>query len=341
MTAPTFVAAGAANQGTGAVTYALPAGIAANDLLVLSVETANEAIPSLPTGGDTAWTAFTNSPVAQASAEATRLNMYWRRATASNAGALVADPGDHQVGYMLAFRGVSTVGNPFDSSTASTGASSFNHTVSGVSTVNPDTLLVLGVSHGRDIVTGANGFWEDNYASSGLTWSTGGNLSASGNNGNGGGTQLAWAEVAAAGFSTGNITFSFDSNTGGNPDYLATTSARLLITLRSASASISNTDTGSGTEGAESIAGTVVNTDTGSGAETESIAGTVVNTDTGSGTEGAEGFQYAFPDTDTGTGTEGPENIVQRDHHIASDNFNRVDESPLNVSSSGAVWTNV
>lgn len=83
-----------------------------------------------------------------------------------------------------------------------------------------------------------------------------------------------------------------------------------------------DTDTGSGTEGAESIAGTAVDTDTGTGSETEFVA-------------------IPIADSDTGSGTEGAESIVQLTHHIQSDDFNRDNESPLNVSSSGAVWTNI
>lgn len=143
-----------------------------------------------------------------------------------------------------------------------------------------------------------------------------------------------WTEEADAGFfSGGSISYSatlvahdFDTGAGARTEPATTCSQAetdnvyLLGALRALPPA--DTDTGSGTEGAESIDGTAVNTDTGTGAETESIS-------------------IPIADSDSGTGAEGAENIVITAHHIASDNFNRTNETTLNVASSGAVWTNV
>ena len=58
---PTFVAAGTVASGTGTITPALPAGLQANDILLLFVETANQAISITNQNGGT-WTQVTGSP---------------------------------------------------------------------------------------------------------------------------------------------------------------------------------------------------------------------------------------------------------------------------------------
>lgn len=229
MTLPTWVAAGAANQGTGAVTYALPAGQTTDDILLLAVETANEAV-STPSG----YTQITNSPVSQALTDVTRLSVFWKRATASEASVLVADPGDHQIGQMYAIRGCATTGNPFDITYASTGASLTTHSVTGVASLSPQSLFLLLFTHGLDTQT--NIFMNNDWSASGITWTH--RDYNSGNQGNGGGLGVATGPLALPS-TPGTTTFTTD---------LGVTTARMIISFRAASAAVSGTDTGTGVE---------------------------------------------------------------------------------------------
>jgi hypothetical protein len=81
-------------------------------------------------------------------------------------------------------------------------------------------------------------------------------------------------------------------------------------------------------------------TDTGTGSESaESVDSTGTDSDSGVGTE-SEFIGVPITDSDSGAGSEA-EDLEIRTHHIQSDNFNRSDETLLSVSSSGAVWTNI
>jgi hypothetical protein len=111
---PKFQAAGAAVSNTIAVSPAWPTHLT-NDIALLFVESANEAITlSTPAG----FVEITNSPQGTGTAAgtaATRLAVFWCRATSSAMGApTVADPGDHVIAQILTFRGCVTSGNPWD-----------------------------------------------------------------------------------------------------------------------------------------------------------------------------------------------------------------------------------
>lgn len=81
-------------------------------------------------------------------------------------------------------------------------------------------------------------------------------------------------------------------------------------------------------------------TETGTITESESIAGTVVDSDTITITE-SEQVDIPVANSETATLTETDEDLQQITEYLVSDNFNRDDESPLNISSSGHEWTNV
>ena len=109
MALPTFVSAGTPAGGTGTVTPGLPSGWQQDDIFLLVVETpANTNTP--PAG----WTAVTNSPQGDGSTTSTFINVYWRRATASESAPTVPDSGNHTYAVILAFRGCPTSGNPWN-----------------------------------------------------------------------------------------------------------------------------------------------------------------------------------------------------------------------------------
>ena len=192
---PTFQAAGTMVKGTGAITPVWPAH-QAGDVALLVVETANQAVTlSTPAG----FVEVTNSPQGTGTAAgtaATRLAVYWKRATSSaEANPTVADSGNHQIATIITFRGVIASGNPWDV-TAGNVASSASTAVSipGATTTVADTLVVAIVANGTDTPTAQTSGWT-NASLTGLTE----RADSSTNSGNGGGFGVATGVKATAG----------------------------------------------------------------------------------------------------------------------------------------------
>ncbi len=147
--APTFVAAGAVSSGTGAVTPALPAGIAANDILLLFLETANEAISISNQNGGT-WTAVTNSPQGTGTAggtSATMLTVFWSRYNGTQGAPTASDSGNHQLGRIIAIRGAAASGNPWDVTAGGVEAvSDTSGSIPGATTTVANTLVVAAIA---------------------------------------------------------------------------------------------------------------------------------------------------------------------------------------------------
>ncbi|MCJ7792121.1 MAG: agmatine deiminase family protein, partial [Dehalococcoidia bacterium] len=90
-----FVAAGTAAAGTGTIQLALPSGIAAGDILLLAIETANEGASTITNQNGGAWTQVAGSPQ---STGGTRLTVFWDRYNGTQGAPTVSDVGDHQIG---------------------------------------------------------------------------------------------------------------------------------------------------------------------------------------------------------------------------------------------------
>ncbi|MDO8604626.1 MAG: fibronectin type III domain-containing protein [bacterium] len=151
---PTLVAAGAKASAITAVTPPLPAGLAVDDILLLFVETANQAI-TIPTPNGGVWAQVTNSPQGTGTAGiagATRLTVFWSRYNGTQGAPTTSDSGDHQFAQIIAFRGVIATGNPWDVTagdilaTASTAV-----TIPGVTTTSTETLVVAVVANDTDV----------------------------------------------------------------------------------------------------------------------------------------------------------------------------------------------
>jgi len=189
----TFVGAGAMAAGTGAVSPALPSGWQQNDIFLLFCETANQAVTA-PSG----WTAVSGSPQGTGTAggtAATRLSVFWRRATASESAPTVADPGNHVVAAILAFRNVVESGDPWDV-TAGNVLSSASTSVSipSATTSVPGCMVVVAVATGPDTNTAqCSGWLNSNLV--GLTEL----VDYYSNQGNGGGFGVAAGTQTAAG----------------------------------------------------------------------------------------------------------------------------------------------
>src|SRR3990167_3381302 len=145
-----FRAAGTVGAGVGNVTYGLPTGHALNDILLLYVETSAQTPPATfpPTG----WVEVADSPQATPSVNAgaaaanTQIHVLWKRHDGSETDPTVVDPGNHQVGVIVAYTGCVTTGDPWDVTAG--GASATNDTaltVGGDTTTVANTMVVIGV----------------------------------------------------------------------------------------------------------------------------------------------------------------------------------------------------
>jgi len=196
---PTFVAAGSVASGTGTITPALPAGIASNDILLLFVETANQACSISNQNGGT-WTAVTNSPQYTGTAggtAATRLTVFWSRYNGTQGAPTVSDSGNHQIGRMVALRGATTSGNPWDVTAGGVEATAdTSGAIPGATTTVDKCLVVAAIATALPDATGTANF--SAWANANLTSVTE-RTDNTANAGNGGGLAIATGEKATAG----------------------------------------------------------------------------------------------------------------------------------------------
>ncbi len=196
---PTFVAAGAVASGTGAITPALPSGLQTNDILLLFLETANQAISISNQNGGT-WTQVTGSPQGTGTAggsSATCLTAFWSRYNGSQGAPTTSDSGNHQLGRMIAIRGATTSGNPWDVEAGGVDATSnTSGSIPGTTTTVANTLVVVAIATSLPDASGTANFsgWTNANLSS-ITERTDNTVTA----GNGGGLGLATGGKATAG----------------------------------------------------------------------------------------------------------------------------------------------
>jgi concanavalin A-like lectin/glucanase superfamily protein/putative pyrroloquinoline-quinone binding quinoprotein len=197
--APTYQAAGAAQAGTGALTVPWPTH-QADDIGLLIIENDNNAVTL---GANAAnWTQVTNSPqgtgpTGQTGAAATRLTVFWSRATSGMLSVGVNAVSNHQRAQILTFRGVITSGDPWNwNATAGDVAATAGTAVSipGATTTVNQTLVVAIVANGADTNTLQTSSWANADLLS-LTERANGNTNA----GNGGGFGVATGVKEAAG----------------------------------------------------------------------------------------------------------------------------------------------
>jgi hypothetical protein len=153
---PTWVAIGVLTADVAADTTPLPAGWQADDIFVLLVESADQAV-SLPSGG---WEEIANSPVsANSGTLPTRLTAFWKRATGSESEPTIADAGDHTCSIMIAIRGCPASGNPFNT-TAGNGTAAGTAVSLPAITTTIDNCFILGVvARGQDTTAARFGSW--------------------------------------------------------------------------------------------------------------------------------------------------------------------------------------
>src|SRR2546427_7624661 len=163
--APSFGLAGTSQAGTGTISVAWPTH-ATNDIGLLVIETDNDLVTLGTNAAD--WTQVTNSPQgtgttggANGTANATRLTVFWSRATSSSMGAVgVTNTGDHKIGQIITFTGVTRSGNPWDVTAGDVAATTTTAvSIPGATTTVLDTSVVAIVAHGVDSGSAQSSGW--------------------------------------------------------------------------------------------------------------------------------------------------------------------------------------
>lgn len=193
MAFPSVRAVGAAQSGVGNVTPTLPTGTAANDILVLFIETGSADTVSTPTGYSIAG----SSPQSDTT-DATKLSIFWKRAASGEAAPTITDPGDHCVAQLIAIKDCVTSGDPFNATTGSIDTTSSTTTTLPAVTTTVDECLVLtacGVTRDSNQTAWFSGWTNSTLAN--LTEQ----MDVTRADGTGGGFGVASGELAAAGSS--------------------------------------------------------------------------------------------------------------------------------------------
>jgi hypothetical protein len=159
--AVTYVGIGTVASGTGAITPALPSGLADDDLLIAFFETANQAITL------SGWTEFSSSPQGTGTAAAigaVRLTAFYKFYTTGDSAPTSSDSGNHQIGQIMAFRGVDLT-TPIEDTAGSTAAASNIQNLPTVTSTSADAMAVYLVADDRDIGTTNTQFRDTNWVS--------------------------------------------------------------------------------------------------------------------------------------------------------------------------------
>jgi hypothetical protein len=192
MPMPVVYAVGAASSGTGAVTPDVPAGTDLGDVLVLFVESENQAVPAISGYAD-----VLGSPVSVTTGTVTRLTVRWHRADGPESGTVtVPDPGDHAIARIVGVRGCIAQADPWNvTATATHLVSNTAASCPTVTTTVANCLVLAAVATGTDVASTAHAASWANANLANVTercddWTT---------NGLGGGFAVASGEKAAAG----------------------------------------------------------------------------------------------------------------------------------------------
>lgn len=189
-------ATGAETTGTGAVTPALPTGVATNDIVLLVASTiAGGTVTITASGSITTWTALTGSPIDVTSGE--KLYVWWGRYSSGATGPTVTPGSDHIEAATIAYSGAITSGSPIDVS--ATGTETVSDTTlsftTGISSTVDNTVAILVSSNGTDTVTNGQYSAEANTSLTGIAE----RIDYNTNSGGGGGILVAEGTKAIAG----------------------------------------------------------------------------------------------------------------------------------------------
>lgn len=239
-TAPTVVSVGTEFHSTGVPTATLPGTHAANDILVLILQSSNDSQVAAPAG----YTQFgpQNGIGAAATAGSTKLSIFWKRDNGSESAPTIPDTGDHTYGVMLAIRGCPSSGSPFMIGTQNWKFTGSTTGTSGLSSTWVDNTLILDIfAHAID----AAGAQASAAANANLTSVTE-QFDGSTTDGTGGGLAVISGVLATAGVA-GTTTLTWASSTvdvstrmycipetNGNRDFLGARPADVQVFIGSA-----------------------------------------------------------------------------------------------------------
>lgn len=139
-------AVGTVAADVGAITPGVPAGIQHGDVLLLFIETGNQAVTVA------GWQAAPSSPANDALS--TRISVFWKRIGESEPAPTTSDSGDHQIGRIVAFSGVVRSGNPFNA--AASGSDTTADTtgaIPGAVVAVPNCMVVAACTSAVDGIT--------------------------------------------------------------------------------------------------------------------------------------------------------------------------------------------
>lgn len=281
-----FVNKSAFASGTAALSVGAVSGVQAGDLLLLFVESENQAV-STPAGG---WTQVTSSPVSTgtaAAAGAVRLTVFYLVASGADSTTTVADSGDHTCAIKIAYRGVDTT-TPFDATpvAGTKTPATTTATFPAITTATDNALVVLASALDLDAASTATTGTATNANLTSINERHDQTVIA----GDGGGLVIIDGVKATAG-NTGTTTATVTS----------TIQVYLTMALRQApvSGSLSVTETGTDTFSAAGeviVEGSLAAAETGD--DTFSASGTVANLSS----SGSLAATETSDDTFTGTG---------------------------------------
>lgn len=212
---PTWQSSATPASGTGAVTWPLPASFAERDLLVWVAESANQAVPTAPTGATQVGSSPQGTGTAAATT-ATRLTVFAKIATGSETTNSAGDAGDHTLVSCFAIRGAhQTLSDALHVVAGDVAASaSTSVTCPGGTTTVPNCLILNIVSNATDSATAQGSAWANANLGSVTE-----RLDFGTTSGNGGGITVISGTLATAG------------SIGGTTGTLATSSVQGRITL--------------------------------------------------------------------------------------------------------------
>lgn len=225
MASPVLEGAGTFVGSATTATPSIPAGTVADDILILAVESENEAVTLSTANGFSLVAAPTGTGVASA-VDATRITLFWKRAVGGDAAPVVADAGDHVACRIFRISGCHNTDNPWDGTPTWTvdAVADTQIVANGPTTTLPECLVLIFAANVIDTNTAQN----LTYTNANLTGLAGSGFGDNTNQGTGGGFNCGVGVKDTAG-AVGGTTIDFNNATQKSVCVIALKPLLLLI----------------------------------------------------------------------------------------------------------------